>query len=137
MGLIVYYYYRDEKEEYSRFLHVLRSKKQGKRYGLFVFAFAFIIALTVAISQILFNYTEDIYHNKYSSVQGAIENFNFEGQNEMFDVNGIHFEYNKNDLMNYGFNNSNDDNIESGMFVRIKYYNNKDKNLILKLDIQQ
>jgi len=57
---------------------------------------------------------------------------------ERFDVNGIHFEYS--DFMegDYGYNNaaSCGGAIKEGLKVRIGYFNNGNKNVILKLETQ-
>jgi hypothetical protein len=144
IGLYIFLYYRNLKNDYGRFLFVMRSRRRGMIYGLTMGLFTGLMGLIVFVSQIkLYHKTKDIYNGKqYKIIKGQVSNYHpmpkGGGEEERFDVNNVHFGYMDNGLTDYGYNNaaSNGGAIKPNLFVRIGYYYNGEKNIILKLETE-
>jgi hypothetical protein len=87
-------------------------------------------------------YSEKSYFDggKYKTVEGRVENFHpmpaAGHDTEHFDVNSVHFDYSSNDLGDLGYNATQVDGgiMKSGLYVRLTYITDYDRNAILKID---
>ncbi len=144
IGCYTFYYYKNLKIDHGRLFFQLKSRRVGMLYSLITILFCGSWALFVGISDLKnYNHASDIYYQKkYSTVKGRVENYHPMPQNggdtERFEVSGVRFEYMDYDQSDYGYNNaaSHGGAIRPNLFVRITYYNNGAKNIILKLDAE-
>lgn len=119
------------------------KRKYGMVFGIIFSSFAVIFSV-VSVPAILGEYfkTKSVYDNNlYQTTEGVVENFHpmpaSGHDSERFTVNGIEFEFSDFDIGDYGYNNaaSLGGAIKEGLKVRIGFFNNGYKNVILKLEI--
>ena len=88
--------------------------------------------------------TKKMYVSRqYKIVEGRVENFHpmpWAGHDtERFDVKDVHFEFSDYDLTDYGYNNaaSKGGAIKADLYVKIAYFNNGNRNVILRLETEK
>ena len=110
-------------------------------FGIIFASFGGLVSVLL-ISIMLGEYynTKSVYDKKqYQIIEGKVENYHPmpEGghDTERFTVNGVEFEFSDFDVSDYGYNNaaSHGGAIRQGLKVKIDYFNNRNKNVILKL----
>jgi hypothetical protein len=142
VGLIVYYHNKSAVSTKETITFEINKRKYIMVFGLIfatVCGLFFIITVTSFFQE--FFLTSKIYRNKeYQIVEGKVGNYHpmphGGHDSERFQVNNIHFKYSDYDLSNFGYNNaaSHGGVIRENLLVRIAYFHNGDKNIILKLE---
>jgi hypothetical protein len=121
----------------------INKRKYGMVFGIIFASFAGLISI-VLVPAMFGEYfkTKSVYDNKqYQTTEGVVENYHpmpaSGHDSERFTVNGIEFEFSDFDVSDYGYNNaaSLGGAIKEGLKVRIGYFDNGHKNVILKLEI--
>jgi len=142
IGLFIYRKAKRDANETLVMPFGLTKRQQGVWGGL-VFASIAGLMSVVAIPGMLLDYaqTRSVYvHQQYKLVQGVVRDFApmpVSGhQLERFTVKGVPFAFSDFDESDYGYNNtaSHGGAIRPGLPVRIAYFDNGSKNVILKLD---
>lgn len=141
VGLFIYYYHKGIKND-SEAMYRLHTRKNGMILGLAMVIFlsiGFIITTIEGFTN--YFHAKSIYDNhNFKTVEGTVENYHpmpLGGHDtERFDVNGVHFEFRDYDGTDYEYNNAavNGGAIEKNLYVKISYFNNGKKNVILKLE---
>ncbi len=142
IGIGIFLYNKNIVDKNAKSSFGISKRKFGMFFGLLFLSFTILVS-TLTISSHISEYgkTIDVYKNKsYKTVQGLIENYHpipkGGHDSERFTVQGVSFEYSDYDLTDYGYNNaaSNGGAIKEGLFVRINYFHNGTKNVILRLE---
>ena len=88
-----------------------------------------------------FHETYNIYYsNKLLQVEGYVKEFHempSSGHDtERFKIGNVDFEFSDYIISNFGYNNAKSKGgaVDRNVYLRIKYYKNKDSNVILKLE---
>jgi len=134
-GFRTFLHYRNNARKKSDLqLKVIFSLIFASLSGLF---FAFVLFVNLAE----YFETKRSYDQKsYKIVEGRVANYHpmpaGGHDSERFTVNDIRFEFSDYDASDYGYNNTASEGgvIRSNLYVRITYFNNGDKNVILKLE---
>jgi hypothetical protein len=142
IGIGIFLYHKNVVDKNAKTTLGTNKRKSGMFFGIIFSSFAILVSAFVIPSQFsTYNKTNRIYQYKlYQTVQGIVENYHPmpEGghDTERFTVGGVPFEYSDYDLTDYGYNNaaSKGGAIKEGLLVRIGYFNNGSKNVILKLE---
>ncbi|MBC7721654.1 MAG: hypothetical protein H7068_06480 [Pedobacter sp.] len=144
IGLAIFYYHKKGVTENERLKTNISNREYGMVFGIFFASIASLFS-TFVISINLNEYfkTKKNYDNKeYKIIEGKVQHYHPmpEGghDSEHFDVKEIYFEYSDSDISDYGYNNatSNGGAIKENLYIRITYFNNGDKNVILKLETE-
>lgn len=144
IGLGIFCYYKKGVIKDRTSMFGISRRKYGIMFGIFFASFGGLIS-AILISSNLLEYfkTKRVYQNKeYKIVEGRVEHYHPmpEGghDSERFNVKGIMFQFSDYDLSNYGYNNaaSKGGAIKENLLVRIAYFNNGERNVILKLETE-
>ena len=122
----------------------INKRKYGMVFGIIFASFGGLICVILIPSMFSdYSNTKSIYlEKKYQTTEGTVENYHPMPESghdsERFTVNGVEFEFSDFDLSDYGYNNaaSHGGAIKAGIEVRIGYFNNGHKNVILKLETE-
>lgn len=138
VGLLIFFYQKNISNDKDS---LMKTKKLGLYFGIVFSSFSTLMLISMAICCFGEYYkTKDIYDNHhFGIVEGSVENYHLYGHDvEVFDVKNTHFEYSYYDSPYYGYNTtaSHDGVIKSNLYVKIAYFNDGDKNVILKLDVK-
>jgi hypothetical protein len=144
IGIAIFFYHKNQVDKNAISKFGINRRKYGMFFGILFSSFATLISAVVIPSHLSeYSKTKRIFKDKqYQTVQGKVENYHPmpEGghDTERFSVNGVPFEYSDYDLTDYGYNNaaSKGGVIRQGLYVRIGYFNNGTKNVILKLETE-
>jgi hypothetical protein len=142
VGLIIFFYAK--RSQPNAMILKDWSRTGAMVFGLLFASITAMLAFMVFFSEVKrYNNTKEIYYEKkYLITSGRVENCDpmpkWDRKPEAFDVNGVHFEFMDFDLTNYGYNNAatHGGAIKPNLFVRIGYYNNGEKNVILRLETE-
>ena len=139
-GLILFYYNLKIANKSEELWIGINKRKYNMVFGL-LFATIGLMIFIFVLSYNMKEYskTKKVYDEKqYKIVEGEIEQFHPKSghDSERFTVKGIPFEYSDDDLSDYGYNTvaSNGGILKENLHVRISYFNNGQKNIILKLE---
>ncbi|MBC5863754.1 hypothetical protein [Flavobacterium turcicum] len=145
IGIVTYYYSKNYSDPKKYTALGFNERKYKMIFSIMYASFATILA-TITISSQLHQYfmAKSFYElKKYKTVEGKVQNFHpmpaGGHDTERFDVNNIKFEYSDYNESDYGYNKSlvKGGLIKSNAFVKISYFNNGNKNVILKLQIEE
>jgi hypothetical protein len=144
IGIGIFLYNKNVVDKKAISSFGINKRKLGMFFGLLFSSFTILVsALTISSHISEYTKTKNVYQNKsYQTVQGLVENYYPMPQgghdSERFTVQNVSFEYSDYDLTDYGYNNStsNGGAIKEGLFVRINYFNNGTKNVILRLETE-
>ena len=133
IGLGILFFYKFNKS----------SKKKNRIFGLVYTLFSILFCIIVIPHQINdFHLAKSTYENaNYTVIEGVVTDFDpmpYAGhQNESFTINDVRFEYSDFDESYYGFNNtkSHGGPIDEGRKIRVSYYINNKKNIIIKIEV--
>ena len=140
VGLGIYFYHKKFVDNRATSTFGISKRKYGMVFGIIFASFAGLISIFL-IPSMLGEYlkTKSVYDKKqYQLIEGKIENYHPmpEGghDSEKFTVNGVEFQYSDFDVSDYGYNNaaSHGGVARQGLKVKIGYFNNGNKNVILK-----
>ncbi len=144
VGIGIYIYNKKFVDGNATSTFGINKRKYGMVFGV-IFATIAVIISIILIPSMFGEYikTKNIYNNKqYQIVAGTVENYHpmpsGGHDSEKFTVSGVEFEFSDFDVSDYGYNNaaSHGGVIRQGLNVRIGYFNNGDKNVILKLETE-
>jgi hypothetical protein len=99
-----------------------------------------IFAFLLVIQTIKIYRTYSTLNNGLKSVEGYVKNFHAMPSSghdtERFNVKNVEFEFSDYDLTDFGYNNakSKGGKIDENNYIRVHYYQSKDRNVILKLE---
>ena len=133
-GLITYYI----AFLFGRF----RTRQQAIFTGfMFVIIGGFITILVYNDNYKTYHHYQNIYKkHQYESVKGRVTDFHHSTDKvhdaEHFSVSGVYFEFGDNSTEGYGYSLADRDVIKPNLLVRISYFNNGDRNVILKLETE-
>jgi hypothetical protein len=144
IGLGIYFYHKKIVDNSATTTFGINKKKYGMVFGIICVSFSgFISVLFIVSMSAEYMRTKYIYDEKqYNTVEGIVENYHPMPAGghayESFTVKRIKFEFSDFDLGDYGYNNaaSHGGAIREGLKVRISYFNNGHKNVILKLETE-
>jgi len=144
VGIGTYFYHKKFVDNNSTMTFGIKERRYGMVFGIIFSSVGGLISVIVIPSMLNeYSKTRSVYDKKqYQTIEGTVENFHpmpVSGHDsERFTVNGIQFEFSDFDETNYGYNNaaSHGGVIREGLQVRIGYFNNGRKNVILKLETQ-
>ncbi|MDB5201708.1 MAG: hypothetical protein JWQ27_1117 [Ferruginibacter sp.] len=144
IGLGIFFYSKKKADNKTPAKSSTYKRIYGMIFGVVFALFSGLIGAFVITSNLgAYRATRNIYKTKrFHIVQGKVDNYHPmpEGghDTERFTVNGVAFKYGDYDVTDYGYNNaaSKGGVIKEGLFVRICYFNNGDKNVILRLEIE-
>jgi len=144
IGLCIFFYNKNIVAKGQASKREINRAKYGKLFGvIFTSITGVIVVFGVVFNLVEYFKTKKVYDNKkYQMIEGKVEHYHPmpEGghDSERFDVKGIHFEFSDYDLSDYGYNNaaSKGGAIKEGLHVKIGYFNNGDKNVILRLETE-
>ncbi len=113
-------------------------------FGILFASFSALFSAFVIPSQIAAyrNVNKSLANKNYQIVEGRVENYHpmpaGGHDTERFTVDNVQFEYSDYDLTDYGYNNaaSKGGVIREGLYVKIGFINNGNRNLILKLETE-
>ena len=141
VGIGIYFYHKKFVDSNATSTFGIKKRKYGMVFGIIFASFGGLVSVLL-ISIMLGEYynTKSVYDKKqYQLIEGKVENYHPmpEGghDTERFTVNGVEFEFSDFDVSDYGYNNaaSHGGAIRQGLKVKIDYFNNRNKNVILKL----
>jgi hypothetical protein len=141
VGIGIYFYYKKFVNHDATSTFGIKKRKYGMVFGIIFASFGGLVTILL-ISIMLGEYynTKSVYDKKqYQLIEGKVGNYHPmpEGghDTERFTVNGVEFEFSDFDVSDYGYNNaaSHGGAIRQGLNVKIGYFNNGNKNVILKL----
>lgn len=144
IGFGTYMYHKKYVNSTSSIGLRINKRKYGMVFGIISASFSGLISILL-ISAMFGEYfkTKSVYDNKqYQIIEGIVENFHpmpASGHDyERFTINGIEFKFSDFDESDFGYNNaaSRGGVIKEGLKVRIGYFDNGNKNVILKLEIR-
>lgn len=144
VGIGFYIYHKKFVECSTTSSSGIDKRKYGMVSGIIFASLGGLISI-VLIPSMLGEYfkTKSVYDNKqYQTIEGVVENYHpmpaGGHDSERFTVGGVKFEFSDFDARDYGYNNaaSHGGVIKEGLQVRIGYFNNGDKNVILKLETE-
>lgn len=144
VGIGIFIYNRKFVDNSATSTFGINKRASGMVFGTIFAAFAVLISIFLIPSMVgEYFETRNIYNNKqYQTVAGMVENYHpmpsGGHDSEKFTVSGVEFEFSDFDVSDYGYNNaaSHGGVIRQGLNVRIGYFNNGDKNVILKLETE-
>ncbi|HVV55629.1 MAG TPA: hypothetical protein VHC47_09910 [Mucilaginibacter sp.] len=144
IGLYILAYSFGLTTYYIRDLLRFKTRRQAVFFGVVFAALGIGISLLVYNDQNeTFNEIKKVYDTgKYLEVEGRVRNYHpSEDQmhdNEHFDVDSVHFSFLDDITYSYGYTRSRFSNtaIRPNLYVRIKYYRNGHRNIILKLETE-
>jgi len=144
IGLAIFFYHKKIVDKTAKSSFGINKRKYGMFFGILFASFAALISAFVIPSQIAeYRQTKRIFTNKnYKIVEGKVANYHpmpaGGHDTERFSVDSVHFEYSDYDLTDYGYNNaaSKGGVIKEGLYVRIGYFNNGNRNVILRLEVE-
>ncbi len=140
-----YFFYNKKFIAYNQKNHFGILRENGMMAGIATGIVVLIIYLTILYGS-LSNYykTKSQYDSRnYNIVAGYVSKFNpmpVTGHaNEQFNVDNVHFAFSDYDLSDYGYNNARSHGgvIKDSLFVKIIYVSYGEKNIILKLEVEQ
>ena len=140
------YYYSKKYSEPNKYNALGFNERKYKMIFSIIFTSLSVIFSTIIISSQLHEYskTKKIYKlKKYRTVEGKVEKFHAMPSGghdtEKFEIKNIKFEYSDYDETDYGYKKSAATGglIKSNQIVKINYFNNGNKNVILKLQIEK
>jgi len=143
IGFGIYFYNKKYVASSSTGTLGFNNRKYGMVFGIIFSSFAglFTVVSAPAILGEFFK-TKSVYDNNlYQTTEGVVEYYHpmpaSGHDSERFTVNGIEFEFSDFDAGDYGYNNaaSLGGAIKQGLKVRIGYFDNGSKNVILKLEL--
>ncbi|SNS00983.1 hypothetical protein [Flavobacterium sp. ov086] len=111
------------------------TKVQIIKYASIIIFVFLVIMQTIKIYR-----TYSILNNGLKSIEGYVSDFHgmpSSGHDtERFKVRNVKFEFSDFDLTDFGYNNAKSKGgvIDENAYVRLKYYQSKDRNVILKLE---
>jgi len=111
------------------------TKAQIIKYALIIIFVFLVILQTKKIYR-----TYSILNNGLKSIEGYVTDFHgmpSSGHDtERFKVRNVKFEFSDFDLTDFGYNNAKSKGgvIDENVYIRLKYYQSKDRNVILKLE---
>lgn len=144
VGIGVHIYHKKFVDNSATSSFAINKRKYGMVFGIIFASFAGLISI-VLIPSMFGEYfkTKSVYDNKqYQTTEGVVENYHpmpaGGHDSERFTVEGVEFEFSDFDVSDYGYNNaaSHGGAIKEGLKVRIGYFNNGSKNVILKLETE-
>jgi hypothetical protein len=144
VGIAIFLYSKNIVNKSATSTFGVNKRKQGMFVAILFILFGGLI-FTIEIQNNLIEYwkTSKIYTGKtYNIVQGKVNNFYPmpEGghDTERFTVENVLFEYSDYDLTDYGYNNTSSKGgvIKEGLYVRILYFNNGSRNVIIRLETE-
>jgi hypothetical protein len=146
IGLLAFFYNRHIKDN-TQVLGRFKTRTGGMIWGLFFFFGAGFISCGMALSSYnQFEITKEVFnHRRYSATEGVIQGYktfsesggkNTVLQGESFYVNNINFSYYENDT-DYGYHKpyASGGVIRPELTVRIGYFYNGEKNVIVKIEM--
>ena len=144
IGLAIFFYNKKIADKTAKSSFGIDKRKYGMLFGILFAFFAALISAFVIPSQIAeYRQTKRIFTNKnYQIVEGKVNNFHpmpsGGHDTERFTVDSVQFEYSDYDLTDYGYNNaaSKGGVIKEGLYVRIGYFNNGNRTVILRLEAE-
>jgi hypothetical protein len=142
--LAVFFYHKKAVDKSAKSSFGINKRKYGMFFGILFTSFAVLISAFIIPYQITeYRQTRRIFTNKsYQIVEGKVKNYYPMAagghDTERFTVDSVQFEYSDYDLTDYGYNNaaSKGGVIKEGLYVRIWYFNNGNRNVILKLETE-
>jgi hypothetical protein len=144
IGLAIFFFSKIKVDKAATSSFAINKRQYGKFFGLVFASFAALISAFVIPSQIAeYRNTKTIFTTKnYKIVEGKVKNYHpmpASGHDtERFIVDSVQFEFSDYDLTDYGYNNaaSKGGVIKDGIYVRIGFFNNGKRNVILKLETE-
>jgi hypothetical protein len=143
IGLYVLAYVYKLTSYYIPFFFKKFKTRQQAIFTGFVFTImgGFVALLVYNDNNKGFHHYKHIYKKHlYLVVQGRVTDFHRSTDKvhdpEYFNVDSIHFEYGDRSTEGYGYSLAQDDIIKSNLLVRIAYFNDDGKNVILKLEAE-
>lgn len=141
VGIGIYFYHKKFVDSNATSTFGIKKRKYGMAFGIIFASFGGLISvLLIPIMLGEYYNTKSVYDKKqYQLIEGNVQNYHPmpEGghDTERFTVNGVEFEFSDFDVSDYGYNNaaSHGGAIRQGLKVQIGYFNNGNKNVILKL----
>ncbi|HVY74902.1 MAG TPA: hypothetical protein VG890_08745 [Puia sp.] len=135
-GFAIFYYSKKDTTQ--------KERNRTKGIGIVFILFSGLFSAMIIPSHLKEYFTtKNIYENKkYIIVEGHVDHYHpmpWGGHDtERFEVKGVEFEYSDYDLTDYGYNNtaSKGGVIKDNLYVRISYFNNGRRNVILKLETE-
>ena len=142
IGLVIFYYHKKFVKKNNNSNFGINKRTFGIVFGILFASFATLFsAFTITSNLNEYYRTKEVYDTKnYKVVEGIVKDFHpmSEGghDSERFTVNGVPFSYSDYDLTDYGYNNSASKGgaIADDIYVRIGYFDNGNRNVILKLE---
>jgi hypothetical protein len=144
VGIGVHIYHKKFADSSGTSSFGMNKRKYGVVFGIIIASFAGLLSIII-ISSMLGDYfkTKSVYDNKlYQTTEGVVENYHpmpaAGHDSERFTVEGVEFAFSDFDVRDYGYNNaaSHGGAIREGLQVRIGYFNNGERNVILKLETE-
>lgn len=140
--LAVYKLRNDEDIEGNLIQNLLSQSKSFENTKIQIIKYASIIIFVfLAILQTIKIYrTYSILNNGLKSIEGYVNDFHgmpSSGHDtERFKVRNVKFEFSDFDLTDFGYNNakSKGGEIDENAYIRLKYYQSNNRNVILKLE---
>lgn len=133
-GLTTYYI--------SFFFRRFKTRQQAIRTGfLFTMVSGFITLLVFNDNSKTYHHYQNIYKkHQYSVLEGRVTDFHRSTDKvhdpEHFSVDSVNFEFSDYSTNGYGYSLAHRDVIKQNLFVRISYFNNGNRNVILKLETE-
>jgi hypothetical protein len=111
------------------------TKAQIIKYAAIIFFVFLLVIQTVKTYQ-----TYNNLNNGLKSIEGYVKNFHGMSSSghdtERFNVKNVEFEFSDFDLSDFGYNNakSKGGKIDENIYIRVHYYQSKNRNVIIKLE---
>ena len=132
----------NENEEGNLIQNLFRQNESFNKTKMLIMKYAAIIIFVflLVIQTIKIYRTYSNLNNGLKSVEGYVKNFHgmpSSGHDtERFNIKNVEFEFSDFDVTDFGYNNakSKGGNINEKDYIRVHYYQSKDRNVILKLE---
>ena len=143
LGIGLYFFSKKFEDPDATSIPGYNKRKYQMVFGI-IFACGGSLVSLVIIPVVLSNYFDikKVYTEKaYQTIEGKVEDFHpmppTGHDTERFNVNNVHFDYSDFELASGGYNTTTPHGgfIREGLYVRISYYYNGNRNVILKLAI--
>ncbi|WP_149229129.1 hypothetical protein [Flavobacterium nitrogenifigens] len=132
----------NENEEGNLIQSLFRQNESADNTNAQIIKYVAVIffAFLLFIQTIKIYRTYSMLNSGLKSIEGYVKNFHgmpYSGHDtERFNVKNVEFEFSDFDLSDFGYNNAKSKGgvLDENVYVRIKYYQSKDRNVILKLE---
>ncbi|MEN2415330.1 hypothetical protein [Flavobacterium mesophilum] len=134
---------RNEEDKEGNLIQNLLSQSKSfdtTKAHIIKYALIIIFVFLVILQTKKIYRTYSILNNGLKSIEGYVTDFHgmpSSGHDtERFKVRNVKFEFSDFDLTDFGYNNAKSKGgvIDENVYIRLKYYQSKDRNVILKLE---